>query len=319
MRAIVDVVLPVFGLILAGFVAGRFKILGQESSEALNRFVYWFALPPLLFLGMARAPVSDVANVPFLAAYLGGVAAAFALIAGVGRLLFPGRAAELALAGMVGTFSNTGYMGIPLFMTAYGPGGMLPVVISTVINSAIMVGGAVAWIELAEGKSERAVDVLADIGKALAGNPLVVAPLAGIAASAAGLVIPAPLATFGDLLAAAAGPCALFAIGLFLASRPLGSLVRGRKAVEVGWLIAVKLLVQPLATWALCAVLGMDPFWTAATVILAALPTGALAFVVASKYAVYVERTSAVILASTVVSVATLSALMILFAGRAIG
>ena len=77
MRAIVDVVLPVFGLILAGVLAGRFRILGQESSEALNRFVYWFALPPLLFLGMARAPVHEVANLPFLGAYLGGVAAAF--------------------------------------------------------------------------------------------------------------------------------------------------------------------------------------------------------------------------------------------------
>jgi hypothetical protein len=315
MRAILDVVLPVFGLILAGVLAGRFKILGQESSEALNLFVYWFALPPLLFLGMARVPVAAVVNIPFLAAYLGGVAAAALLIVVAARLLFPGRAAELGLAVMGGTFSNTGYMGIPLFMTAYGPEGMLPVVISTVINSAVMVGGAIAWIELAAGKGAHPAEVLGDIGKALVTNPLVVAPLAGIAFSAAGIVIPGPIATFGDLLAAAAGPCALFAIGLFLAARPLGSLVRGRKAVEVAWLVAVKLVVHPLATWALAVALGLDQFWVAATVILAALPTGALAFVVASKYAVYVERTSAVILASTVVSVATLSAIMILFAG----
>lgn len=316
MRAIVDVVLPVFGLILAGVLAGRFRILGQESSEALNRFVYWFALPPLLFLGMARAPVHEVANLPFLGAYLGGVAAAFVLIAVVGRLFFPGRSAELSLAGLSGTFSNTGYMGIPLFMTAYGAEGMLPVVISTVINSAIMIGGAVAWIELAEGTAARPIDVLADIGKALASNPLVVAPLAGIAFSAAGVPIPTPVATFGDLLAASAGPCALFAIGLFLASRPLGSLVRGRKAAEAGWLIVVKLIVHPAATWALAVAFGLDAFWVAAAVILAALPTGALAFVVASKYRVYVERTSAVILASTVLSVATLSAVMVIFDAR---
>lgn len=316
MRAIVDVVLPVFGLIVAGVLAGRFRILGQDSSEALNRFVYWFALPPLLFLGMARVPVAAVANLPFIAAYLGGVVAAALFVALAARLFFPGRSAELALAVMAGTFANTGYMGIPLFMTAYGPEGMLPVVISTVLNSAVMVGGAVAWIELAEGSSARPADVLADIAKALAGNPLVVAPLAGIAFSAAGLTMPRPLATLGDLLAASAGPCALFAIGLFLASRPLGSLVRGRKAVEASWLVGVKLVVHPLATWALAVAFGMDPFWIAATVILAALPTGALAFVVASKYGVYVERTSAVILASTVVSVATLSAVMVIFDAR---
>lgn len=314
MRAIIDVVLPVFGLILAGVLAGRFKILGQDSSVALNQFVYWFALPPLLFLGMARVPVTAAANMPFIAAYLGGVLAAALLIVVVARVVFPGRSAELALAVMGGTFSNTGYMGIPLFMTAYGPDGMLPVVISTVINAALMVGGAVAWMELAEGRSVRPADVMADIGKALATNPLVVAPLAGIAFSAAGFTLPRAVATLGDLLGASAGPCALFAIGLFLASRPFGTLVRGRKAAEVSWLVVVKLVAHPLATWALALAFGMDPFWVAATVILAALPTGALAFVVASKYAVYVERTSAVILASTVVSLVTLSALMVLFA-----
>lgn len=315
MRAIVDVVLPVFGLILAGVLAGWFRILGQDSSEALNRFVYWFALPPLLFLGMARSPVAAVANGPFIAAYLGGVVVAALLIVVAARLFFPGRSAELALAVMGGTFANTGYMGIPLFMTAYGPEGMLPVVISTVINSAVMVGGAIAWIELAKGASTRPAALLADIGRALGTNPLVVAPLAGIAASAAGLAIPRPLATLGDLLAASAGPCALFAIGLFLASRPLGTLVRGRKAVEAAWLVAVKLVVHPLATWVLAVALGLEPFWIAATVILAALPTGALAFVVASSHGVYVERTSAVILASTAASLATLSAVMVLFAG----
>ena len=40
-------------LIFAGVAAGRLRILGQESSQALNGFVYWFALPPLLFLGEA--------------------------------------------------------------------------------------------------------------------------------------------------------------------------------------------------------------------------------------------------------------------------
>jgi malonate transporter and related proteins len=47
-------------------------------------------------------------------------------------------------------------------------------------------------------------------------------------------------------------------------------------------------------------------------VIMAALPTGALAFVVAQQYRVYIERTSAVILFSTVISLATLSAFMLI-------
>jgi len=313
MRAIVDVVLPVFGLIFAGVAAGRFRILGQESSQALNGFVYWFALPPLLFLGMARVPVAQAMNGPFILAYLGGVAVVFAAIVIAWRWLFPSNAGELSMAAMNGTFANTGYMGIPLFMTAYGPEGMLPAVISAVINGAVVTGGVIVLVELAQGAGQRFGRVLADVGHALATNPLVLAPLAGLAFSASGLSLPKPIATFGDLLAASAGPCALFAVGLFIASRPLATLVRGRKAVESAWLVAIKLIVHPLATWLIAAALEMDAFWTASAVILAALPTGALAFVVAQQYRVYVERTSAVILASTVLSLVTLSAVVVLF------
>ena len=56
--------------------------------------------------------------------------------------------------------------------------------------------------------------------------------------------------------------------------------------------------------------LDLDPFWAACAVILAALPLGALTFVLAQQYQVYIQRAAAAILISTVVSVATLSALM---------
>jgi predicted permease len=86
----------------------------------------------------------------------------------------------------------------------------------------------------------------------------------------------------------------------------------GRRAVEVVWLLSLKLIVQPLVTWWIARLVGLDQFWTASAVILSALPTGALIFVLARQYGVYVERASAVILASTVVSVVTLSAIMVL-------
>lgn len=315
MHAILNVVLPVFGLILAGVIAGRFRILGQDSSEALNRFVYFFALPAVLFLGMARVPVSQTANMPFLEAYFGALILIVVVVIAVARLAFPGRVAEYALGAMSGIFSNTGYMGIPLFLTAYGPKGMLPAVVSTVVGTIGVVGGVIGAIEIEVHGNAGALLAMKRAGRAVVGNPLILAPVIGVAWSAAHLPIPVSLATFGDLLGAAAGPCALFAIGLFLASRSLGALMGGRKAIEISWLVAVKLVLQPLVTWAFAVYLGLPPFWLAAAVILAALPTGALTFVVATNYGIYIERTSAVILASTVVSVLTLSVVMVAFAG----
>jgi malonate transporter len=35
-QAILNVALPIFGVILAGYLAGRWRILGGESTAALN-------------------------------------------------------------------------------------------------------------------------------------------------------------------------------------------------------------------------------------------------------------------------------------------
>lgn len=307
MEAVVNVVLPVFGLILVGYLAGRFAVLGEASSEALNRFVYYFALPALLFLGMARVPIGQVFNGRFIAAYMGGVLVVLAFAVLVARFAFPGRLALTGMHGLCAVFSNTGYMGIPLFLTAFGAEGTLPAVIATVINAAVVIGGGVVMIEFDISKRGGWLGPLLDVTAALAVNPLVVAPLAGIAYAALGLPLPKAIITFGELLGGAAGPCALFAMGLFLATRPVQVLLGGGRAVEVAWLIVLKLLAQPLLTWALAVAFGLDAFWVASAVILSALPTGALAFVLAQRYGLYVERSSAAILGSTVLSALTLS------------
>jgi predicted permease len=312
MQAVLDVVLPVFGLILVGYLAGRFKVLGQESSEALNSFVYFFALPALLFVGMARVPAHDVLNLPFLAAFLGGIVVVFLLAWAVGHFAFPGTGAARALGALSSVFANTGYMGIPLFLTAFGPEGVLPAVIGAVVMAAIVMAAGIVLIELALSAGSGIGKALGNVGRAVALNPLVIGSVAGFLWNAVGLPLPTPIATFADLLGAAAGPAALFAIGLFLASQSLNALMGGRRAIEVVWLLVLKLVVQPLVTWWLARLVGLDPFWTASAVILSALPTGALIFVLARQYGVYIERASAVILASTVVSVVTLSAIMVL-------
>jgi len=76
MVAVLNVVLPVFGIGLAGYLCGRFGVLGAASSEALNAFVYYVALPALFFISMARMPLRDILNWPFLFAYGGGAGSA---------------------------------------------------------------------------------------------------------------------------------------------------------------------------------------------------------------------------------------------------
>ncbi|MGE0256165.1 MAG: AEC family transporter [Alphaproteobacteria bacterium] len=308
MEAVVDVALPVFAVMAAGWIAGRTHLLGPASSEALNAFVYWFALPPLLFLSMAQVPLARIFAWDYIAVYCLGMVATAVPALLLGRFVFANRGGALSLHTMVALFANTGYMGIPLFLAAFGPAGTLPAVIATVINGAVVTGLAIFAVDFGENAGAGVGRALLRAGRALATAPLLLAPLAGIAWQAAGLPLPAALVNLAGLLGASAGPCALFAMGLFLVGKPLAA-----GAGEVGWLVAAKLALQPLATWALALwVIPLDAEWLRGAVLMAALPTGALAFVVAQRYGVYVQRSSAAILASTVVSVVTVSVLLAL-------
>lgn len=316
MQAVVDVVLPVFGLIFTGLLAGRYGLLGQDSTEALNKFVYWFALPALFFVGMSRVPVRDVFNLAYIATFLGGVVISALVVVAVARVAFPARPAETAVAAFLGAFSNSGYMGIPFFLTAFGAAGQLPVIIASVLNGAVVVSGAAIAVELTLHRDRGLGRALTEVARAIVTNPLMVAMAGGIAWSATGIGLAKPVTVFLDLLGACAGPCALFAVGLFLAGQDSGALFDRRRSIEVGWISFVKLVVQPAATWIVGRWLGLPDFWLACAVISAAFPAGATAFVIAQRYKVYIERTSATIMLSTILSLLTLSALMVILDPR---
>lgn len=309
MQAIVDVAFPVFAIMACGWIAGRIGLLGEASSEALNRFVYYVALPPLLFGSMVKAPVAQVFNGPFLLAYMGGMAATLAVAIPAARYAFPDRLACMSLGSLSTIFSNTGYMGIPLILTAFGQAGAPAAIMSTIISASVVVGAATVMVELdiGRGSGKRPMALLADVAKAFATNPLVVAPIAGIALSILGIRLPAALDTFCTLIGASASPCALFAIGLFLVGKPIAGDLK-----EIVWVSLLKLLLQPAATYVLAFyLLSMDPIWAKSAVILAALPAGTTLFVIGQKYGVYVRRATAIVLVSTVASVLTISALLV--------
>ena len=200
-------------------------------------------------------------------------------------------------------------MGIPLMLAAYGSGGTLPAIITTAFGSAIIIGLAILLVEFGEGETSRPGKALRDAVVAVLKGPLFIATIAGIVWQASGLALPEWLVNFGSLMGDAAGPCALFAMGLFLVGKPVSSGVG-----EVGWMVVLKLFIHPALTWLLAVyVFDLELEMLRGVVLMAALPTGALSFVVAQRYGVFVQRSSAAILFSTVASVVTLSAILAWF------
>lgn len=306
MDAVLNVVLPVFGIMLAGYLAGRFNLLGESSGEALNAFVYYVSLPALFIVSMSRVEVSQIFDTQYLLAVGGSILGTFGLAMLIATFAFPNRIGALGLHGLTAVFSNTGYMGIPLLILAFGDQATLPGVIATVLNGTIVLALATVIIEIDLNQESGGLAILRNATIGVFSSPLVMSALAGLAFSALDIPLPVPVSAFCDLLAASAGPCALFAMGLFMVGR---SFTAG--AGEISVLVVLKLILHPLlAAWLAFGVMDMDPVWAASAVIMAALPTGALVFVLAQRYNIYTQRSTAAIMISTVVSVVTISVLL---------
>ena len=206
MDALINVVCPVFGIVAAGYLTGRFDVLGQDSAAALNRFVYFVAMPPLLFMFTARAPIEKIFNWPCIGALVGGGILTLLIALVLGRIWLRHDPATLSLYGFTAVFSNSGYMGIPLMIAAFGPDGALPAILASVIYIKLCVGGVVGSLETVRAVGPSTLRVISQVFGTLVRNPLLLAPLLGIVLSELALPIPKPIAHFFDLLSAAAAP-----------------------------------------------------------------------------------------------------------------
>lgn len=306
MNAIINVALPVFAIMAAGYLCGRFRLLGPDGTVALNGFVYYMALPALFIVSMANAPISEIFNGPYLAVIIGGQLAVFGIAVIVATFLFPGRLGELGQHGLSAMFANTGYMGIPLLITAFGAIGTIPAIIPTVVNGALIMAFGIAMLELDRSENTNAMAITKDVALGVIKSPLVIAAAIGISISALEWQLPTAIETFLNLSGAAAAPAALFAMGLFLVGKSLKADLK-----EVSWVVFLKLIIHPLITWWLATeVLNLSPLYAASAVIITSLPTGGLVFILSERYDVYKERAASIILISTVLSVITVSLLL---------
>ena len=299
---VLGAVLPVFGLVACGYLAGRFGLVTQASSHALNQFVYAFALPAMLFIAVYRGSLEEILSGAFLLAVVGATLGT-ALVGFVLSNWNGASPAESTMRALNASFANTGYLGIPLVTVAYGERAALPAALATVATNIVSFALAIVCLELFVDPRRGGVR------RALGG--VARSPLIWPIALAAALVffqvrIPVPVDRFATLLAAAAGPCALFAIGLFVSQLPI------REGAAASWQsTALKLVLHPLLMALLAFhVLNVDPFWAKITVICAALPLGATAFVLAQRYRLLEAETSTGAVISTAASVITVSLVM---------
>ena len=306
MTTVVEIVIPVFAVILLGYGFGRRGFLSAEGARGLGAFVYYAAIPALLFRGMATATADIGGSLGLIGAYFAGALAVFAASMALGRILFRLSLAEQGLMALSTGFSNSVQLGIPLVLAAFGNAGLVPLTIIISVHSLVLLSLATVVVEAGRGHAGGALRMAEATAIAIAGNPVILSIIVGFLWRLTGVAIPSPLQHLIDLLAGAATPAALFSLGATLAGfRLAGDLAESLVVV------AIKLFALPIVVWLFATrVFHLGALDTAVAITCAALPTGANAFILAQRYELYVARAASSVLISTALSVMTLGALL---------
>lgn len=299
--------MPVFALIALGYAAVRRGLIDEAGLKSITLFVFGIASPALLFSGGTQP-------------HEGGGGAALALVGS--SMIFYGllvlaatrlarmSLAEAALFALACVFGNSVMMGIPIIIAAYGTQGVPPLLAILAVQTFAILGMATVVTEI--GLNARAPwrRILASTARGLLRNPIVLAVLAAILWRGLGLPVPEVLRRTLDLLGAAAPPLALFCLGGSLVGLAAAAAWRETLATAV-----LKLFALPVIVWGAALALRLSPIETAVAVTMAALPTGANAFILARRYATGADRSGSAVVLTTAISILTLSALIAHFRG----
>ncbi len=273
----------------------------------LSSFVYYVSLPALIIYSFTTVSWSEN-DIISLIAYnlLFMLLAAFIVIAILAFLPFSRKTKAVIL--LAATVGNTVYLGIPLTDSAITGS------INSDINSLIttvgvvqLVGGltlALVVFEFYYFGTKKAGFIV----KQIMHNPLIISAVFGVAISLAGgwpewteQVLVVPL----KMIATTASPIALLALGSFM----YGHKFRKSRLPQLSVVLVLKMAVVPLVAWMVMLFSNQPSPNFEITILMAAMPVAVTVFVMAEMYKLDVQFAAMTLLASTVVSVVTITVL----------
>ncbi|MEL7465156.1 MAG: AEC family transporter [Pseudomonadota bacterium] len=303
MEALLDplqyAILPIFAVPAIGFVMGLRGTFSAEAARGTNQFVIAVALPALMFALMSRTRFDEV-DWPVLIAYIGSNLTLYAVGYVFFRFGFGLRRREAVLLGFTGALPNHVFFILPIIESLYGAEAARAVVLMIPFDVVIMFAGTSLIMEALAGDRTPAQTLGAIIR-----NPLLIAIAAGGAVAGFSIDLHDGLERFLTFTGAAAAPASLFALGVMLSQSDLSRIGGPAWTATV-----IKVFVHPLIAIILFAeTVPVSPAWEAASILVFAAPSGAMAFVLAVKYDVPVDSIAKAIILSTALSVFTIAAL----------
>ena len=295
-----SVVLPVF--IVAGFgflLERRFRM----PVVPVNQVVLYVLMPCFIFTSLL--PVDFRSDEPLRI----GVFAVLLTVAMIGvALLVAGllRLDRVTTSALVLTaaFPNLGNYGLSVVLLAYGTEGVR---YGTILLAVQMLFGLTLAVFIASSGSASLRRSLGEVAR----QPALYAVVAALALGFTGVPVPAPIATAIALPAQAAIPVMLLVLGMQISGT---ARIEAPRLVSAA--VVTRLVVGTLVGVALAAALGIGGVARDVMIVGAAMPTAVFTILTATQFGTRPRFVSDVVVAGTLVSIVTVTAVLAWLSGR---
>jgi len=318
MEQVISVFAPIFAITLLGYICGRLKLLGDQGPKILSRFVFFVAMPPLIYVTLATRNLAEIVKWDYMLTYLSAIFCAALIYFACNKIFFKEKDAELALGIFTSVNGNAGYLGIPICMYAFGT--PLPAVLATIIHMVCVYPTLLPWAELdlakrnGEAKSTNVAEKLKQIFTVIIKNPVILATMLGVATVVIGIQLPTVIERTCHLLGNGAIPAAVFALGMTLADKSTDT--SGAETPQIVFNSIIKLLVVPSLAFVFGRyVFNLNEVMLGTVIFVAAMPSPKNAFILAQTYGTYVRRAALSVMLTTIISGVTLPFILYAFDG----
>jgi len=267
--------LPVFLVIVLGYVLMQTKMLNENFVTVANKFNFQVTLPFLVFKDISSANVRENFDLKFVLFCAGATTLCFFTIWGVTKLFV--KDTSIRGAFVQASFrSSAAVMGIAFIQNIYGNSGMAPMMI---IGSVPLYNIFSVIVLTMEANEE--VQGYDRIKKAMLGiltNPIIIGILLGLLVSISGITFPTVVNKTVQSIASMASPLALIAIGAgFEGKKALG------KIKPTIWVAAIKLVFQTMVFLPIACMMGFRTEKLIAILIMLAAPTTPSCYIMAKN------------------------------------
>ena len=301
MQALIEVILPVFLVIGYGYIARRQGWVSDELVDNVMKFAQNFAVPLLLFSGIAKMDLAQNFHPPILISFYAGALSGGLFCFLGARYLFGRDLTDAVAIGFIGLFSNSLLLGIPITERAYGEAALAGNFAIISIHSPLLYGIGIAAMEIARtrGLGLSGFGLMRQIARSVLRNPLILGISAGWIVNLTQITLPVSVWDAVSLMSRAAIPAALFGLGgVLLRYKPEGDMR------IIAWAVFASLVLHPAIAYGLAHFgFGLDIGSLRSATLTAAMAPGVNAYLFANMYGVAKRVAASSVLLGTGLSI----------------